>query len=345
MTARVAFIGCGSHATNNIFPMLKYARCRLDSVCDLNETLARRNAQVFGAEAVYTDARRLLDERKVDGVFVVGPPAMHYEVGRQVLERGLPLFVEKPPAPTLSQTQELADLARQHKTFFMTGFMKRFGMTYRKAQELIASGEFVPAVGRFQYGHWAMSDLRSMLLGMCSHPLDLALTFFGPATSLSSTLYRDDRQAISLAVTLRFASGRWTQLMLDASQPRIQERVEISGTMDGNNALLVIDNVEHMELHRQKHNGIDLLAPSLDTINPQFDLADIQVWRPDYGIPNMAQTRYFNQGFAGEVREFVDAIIEKRAAVPGAAESLAVMRLIEAIAAKPDGETILKPQT
>jgi len=345
MTARVAFIGCGSHATNNIFPMLKYARCRLDSVCDLNETLARRNAQVFGAEAVYTDARRLLDERKVDGVFVVGPPTMHHAVGRQVLERGLPLFVEKPPAPTLSQTQELADLASRHKTFFMTGFMKRFGMTYRKAQELIASGQFVPAAGRFQYGHWAMTDLRSMLLGMCSHPLDLALTFFGPPTSVQSALYRDERQAISLAVTLRFASGRWAQLMLDASQPRIQERVEISGTMDGNNALLVIDNVEHMELRRQKHNGIDLLAPSLDTINPQFDLADIQVWRPDYGIPNMAQTRHFNQGFAGEVREFVDAIIEKRAAVPGAAESLAVMRLIEAIAAKPDGETILKPQT
>lgn len=345
MTARVAFIGCGSHATNNIFPMLKYARCRLDSVCDLNEALACRNAQIFGADAVFTDVRRLLDERKVDGVFVVGPPAMHYEVGRQVLERGLPLFVEKPPAPTLAQTQELADLARQHKTFFMTGFMKRFGMTYRKAQELITAGQFVPAASRFQYGHWAMTDLRSMLLFMCAHPLDLALTFFGQATSVRSALYRDQRQAISLAVTLRFASGRWAQLMLDASQPRIQERVEISGTMDGNNALLVMDNVEHLELHRQKHNGVDLHAPSLDTINPQFELADIQVWRPDHSLPNMGQTRHFNQGFAGEVREFIDAISEKRHAVPGAAESIAVMRLIEAIAAKPDGETILKPQT
>ncbi|MEI8064240.1 MAG: Gfo/Idh/MocA family oxidoreductase [Verrucomicrobiota bacterium] len=345
MSARVAFIGCGSHATNNIFPMLKYARCRLDSVCDLDETLARRNAQIFGAEAVYTDARRLLDERKVDGVFVVGPPSMHYEVGRQVLERGLPLFVEKPPAPTLAQTQELADLAHRHGTFFMTGFMKRFSMTYRKAQELMTSGQFVPAAARFQYGHWAMSDLRSMLLSMSSHPLDLALTFFGPATSMQSVLYRNERQAISLAVTLRFASGRWAQLMLDASQPRIQERVEISGTMDGDNALLVMNNVEHLELHRQKHSGIDLLTPSLDTINPQFDLADIQVWRPDYGIPNMGQTRHFNQGFAGEVREFIDAVIEKRPAVPGTAESLAVMRLIETIAANPDGESNLETQT
>jgi myo-inositol 2-dehydrogenase/D-chiro-inositol 1-dehydrogenase len=340
MSARVAFIGCGSHATNNIFPMLKYARCRLDSVCDLNEELARRNAQIFGAEAAYTDVRRLLDEREVDGIFVVGPPSMHHEVGKLVLERGLPLFVEKPPAPSLVQTQELVDIARQHGTWFMTGFMKRFGMTYRKAQELMTAGHFVPAAMRLQYGHWRSTDLRSMLLYMSSHPLDLAMAFFGPVHSLHSTIYRDSRQSISLAVTLRFASGRWAQLMLDGSQPRIQERVEISGTMDGNNALLVMDNVEHLELHRQKHNGVDLLAPTLDAVQPQFELSDIQVWRPDHGLPNMGQTRHFNQGFAGEVREFINAILEKRRAVPGAVESLAVMRLIEAIAAKPDGETM-----
>jgi hypothetical protein len=35
--AKVAFVGCGSHATNNIFPMLRYASCTLEAVCDLNE--------------------------------------------------------------------------------------------------------------------------------------------------------------------------------------------------------------------------------------------------------------------------------------------------------------------
>lgn len=343
MSARVAFIGCGTHATNNIFPMLKYARCRLDSVCDLNDELARRNAQIFGAEAAYTDVRRLLDERKVDGVFVVGPPPMHHEVGKLVLERGLPLFVEKPPAPSLAQTQELVDVARQHGTWFMVGFMKRFGMTYRKARELIASGQFVPAAGSFKYGHWACRELRGMLLGMSSHPLDLALHFFGDVKSVNAAMSRDARRAISLAVTLRFQSGKWAQFMLDSSQPRIQERVEISGTMNGGNALIVLDNVERMELHRQGQNGIDVLAP-LPEVNPQFDLGDIQLWRPDNGIPNMGQTRHFFQGFAGEVREFANAILEKRPAVPGATESLAVMRLIEAIAAKPDGETCFDPQ-
>jgi myo-inositol 2-dehydrogenase/D-chiro-inositol 1-dehydrogenase len=330
MSVRVAFIGCGSHATNNIYPMLKYARCRLDSVCDLNETLARRNAQIFGAEAVYIDARRLLDERKVDGVFVVGPPAMHHEIGRQVLERGLPLFVEKPPAPTLAQAEELVALARQHHTILMVGFMKRHGMTYQKARAMMATGEFVPAAGFFRYGHWPMDNLNSMLLGMGSHPIDLAISFFGDVKSVSSTLARDARKVISLAVTLEFTSGKWAQLMLDASQPRIQERVEISGTCAGGNALMIIDNVERMELHRQGQRGIDVLA-ELYEIQPQFDLADIQMWRPDNGIPNMGQTRHFFQGFAGEVREFVDAILEQREPYPNGDESLKTMRVIATI--------------
>ena len=62
--AKVAFVGCGTHATNNLYPMLAYARARLDAVCELNRALAERNARIFGAASVYTDAERMLEERK-----------------------------------------------------------------------------------------------------------------------------------------------------------------------------------------------------------------------------------------------------------------------------------------
>jgi len=336
--ARVGFIGCGTHSTNNIYPMLKYARCRLDAVCDLNEDLAKRNALIFGASTVYTDAEKMLDERKLDGVFVVGPSEIHYILGKKILERSIPLFVEKPPAPNLESVREMVDIAKKKGVFVMTGFMKRHGMPYKKAREFITSGQFNPAVGFFKYGHWQSNDLRGMLLGMSIHIIDLAISFFGEVAFVTSCLY-NAKGPISLAVTLQFQSGQWAQIMLDSSQPRIQERVEISGTMNGGNALIIIDNIQQMELHRQGRNGIDLLAPSLAEINPDFDLRDIQVWRPDYGIPNMGQNRPFFQGFAGEVREFVDAIIEKREPYPSSEDSLKSMRVIEAISANPNGAT------
>jgi myo-inositol 2-dehydrogenase / D-chiro-inositol 1-dehydrogenase len=265
---------------------------------------------------------------------------MHYEVGKKVLARGIPLFVEKPPALDLPQIQEMVDLAREKGVFFMRGFMKRHGMTYARVRTMIDTGEFDPAMGFFQYGHWAMLDLRGMLLAMSSHPIDLAIFLFGRVESLTAPTYRSSR-ALSIALTLRFQTGKLAQLMLDSSQPRIQERVVLSGTLDGGNALIVVDNVHQMEVHRQGHHGIDLLASSLPEISPELALEDINVWRPDYGIPNMGQTRHFFQGYAGEVREFVNALLKGREPYPGMVEALHTMEVIEAVATTPNGTTEL----
>ena len=349
--AKIGFVGCGSHSTNNLYPMLRYSRCRLQAVCDLNEELARRNARIFGANTVYTDAGKMLDTEKLDGVLVCGPPDLHYQMGTKVLERGIPLFVEKPPAPDLKSAEELVRLAKEHRTFIMTGFMKRHGLVYMKARELITSGAFEPAAGLFKYSHWPNTNVRWMLLGMSIHIIDLAISFFGEVAEVTSVMHQSQR-AISLAVTLRFASGKWAQLMLDSSQPRIQEHVEISGAMDGGNALVVMDNVHQMELHRQGMNGIDLVTwsdkgactPELHEIAPKCDLADIQMWRPDYGIPNMGQNSAFLQGYAGEVREFADAIVDRREPWPGTDDTLKAMRVIEAIINKPDGTTKIQAE-
>lgn len=338
---RIAFIGCGTHSTNNLYPCLAYADCTLDAVVDLDQALAERNARIFGGASSYTDVSRMLDERTPDGVFIVGPPAIHYELGKQVLARGIPLYVEKPTAPSLAQAREMVALARANGTFVMTGYMKRFGLPYRKARELIRSGGFDPSMGWFRYAHWPSNDIGSMLLVMSVHIIDLAISFFGAPLAVSSqSMRRNDR--VSLALTLRFAGGRMAQLTLDSSQPRIQERIEISGVMDGANALIVVDNVQHLELHRGNDSGIDVCAPSLAEIEPRVPLGEIAIWRPDYAIPNMGQQRHFFQGFTGAVREFVAAITAKRDPSPSPEEALWAMEIVDAVTRTPDGTTELR---
>jgi predicted dehydrogenase len=225
----------------------------------------------------------------------------------------------------------------------MTGFMKRHGLAYAKIREAIQADRFQPGAGLLKYGHWPCGDIREMLMFMSIHIIDLAVSFFGKPASVTSASCRRNRDgALTLAVTLRFQSGRLAQLVLDSGQPRIQERVEISGMMDGGSAMYVVDNVQHMELHRQGSNGIDLLAPTMQEISPAINLDDIRVWRPDYGIPNMGQTRLFFQGFAGEVREFVNAVNEHREPYPGMDDAREAMRIVEAISATPDGVVELR---
>jgi predicted dehydrogenase len=340
---RIGFVGCGTHSTHSLYPMIKYARAQLVSVCDQDLGLAKRNMEIFGGQSSFAFVDELLDHGGIDAVMVVGPAELHYQAGMKALRRGLPTFVEKPTAPDLARVHEMADAARAGHTILMTGFMKRHSMTYGKIRDYIRSGRFIPNSCFIKYTHWPMSvsDLRGMLLGMSSHPIDLMLSFLGRPTRIQCTLGQGAREEATLLVNLAFPQNRVGQLFL-GSQVRIQERLEMSGQLDGKPAFFAVDNVDRIELHSQGHSGIDVTQPTLDQIDPQFELEDIQAWRPDYGIPNMGQSRHFIQGFAAEVREFCNAIIEGRQPVPNADDAVETFQVLEAIAANPNGTTELR---
>ncbi|MCL2741637.1 MAG: Gfo/Idh/MocA family oxidoreductase, partial [Oscillospiraceae bacterium] len=336
------FIGCGTHSTNNLYPMLAYANCRLSCVCDLNESLARRNASLYGdaSTKAYADAGRMLDEERVDGLMIVGPPAMHHRYGMEALRRGIPVFVEKPPAPSLAEAAEMVGAAKAGGTFVMCGFMKRFGSAYKKVREMVGTGGLSLSSGYFKYSHWPADDIR-MMYGMSIHIIDLAICLFGKVATIHSA-YGKPNGRVSVQLSMRHASGLATMLMLDSSHPRIHERVELSGVMEGRNALVIVDNVQHMELHTEQsdYTFIDVIAPTMQDISPTAGFDGIRVWRPDYALPNMGQTRHFFQGFAGEMREFVDAITEGRPAEPSNDSILEAMAVIEAVIARPNGDSV-----
>ena len=338
----LGFIGCGTHATNNTYPMLAYTHGRLEAVCDLNEDLAKRNTALYGdaLTKTYTDADRMLEETTLDGLMIIGPPAIHYKYGMAALQKGIPVYVEKPPAPDLAKTIEMVEAAKQNNTFVMCGFMKRFGLTYKKIREMVENDEFKLATGFFKYAHWVAENL-DMMYGMSIHIIDLAISLFGKVNALYSACDKVNG-CLTISLILHHENGLHTQLMLDTSQPRLQEHVEISGKMEGKNTLIIVDNVHHMEMHteQQEFSFIDVLA-DLPDINPSVGFDGIKVWRPDYALPNMGQTRHFFQGFAGETREFVNAIKEKRIAYSSNDEITEAMRVIEAVIAKPNGYSVV----
>ncbi|MCL2701536.1 MAG: Gfo/Idh/MocA family oxidoreductase [Phycisphaerae bacterium] len=338
---RIGFVGCGTHSTHNLYPMLKYAACELVATCDRDESLAQRNAAVYGAKAAYTDYRRMMDQETLDAVMVCGPFDLHYAAGCEAMSRGLPVWVEKPPAPDLASTLKMVEIANKNKTFFMIGFMKRFALTYRKVWEFAQNGRAKLSSGLFRYTHWAGMDLHITMMAMAVHPVDLAMSYFGVPSEVTSFVYDAAPKTPCVNLTLRFPDGRWATILLGCHGPRIQEHVELYGQMDGKDGYFAIDNVLNMELHTAGQGGVDIVAPTFAQIAPTFDMDDIKVWRPDLGIPNMAQCSTFAGGYAGEIREFVNAIREGRRATPSNEDVIPVMKVVDAVLKKPNGRTVL----
>ena len=135
--AKLAFIGCGGFATHSLFPNIwMVPEIDLVAVCDLDRAKAEANARNFGARRVYSNMEEMLDKEELDGVFVIGPAPMHYEVAPHVLKRGIPVYVEKPSANTSAEAKELAEIAEANGTWGQCGFMKRFAIARVRLRSL-----------------------------------------------------------------------------------------------------------------------------------------------------------------------------------------------------------------
>lgn len=228
---RIGFVGCGDHATGFLYPTIHtIAEIDLIAVCDLKEELARRNARNFGARKWYTNLGKMLSEEKLDGVVIVGTPQMHYQVGKQCLYAGLPIFVEKPSAISYKEALDLAEYAKDKGLFGAVAYMKRCSTCYRMAKAITEKEEF-GAINeievRFANGRypaiWGIKEpARAFLIGQAVHILDLIRFFCGEVTEIYASLNEveriDNDGIFGYAITVTFKNGAVGVMNLNASQ-------------------------------------------------------------------------------------------------------------------------------
>jgi predicted dehydrogenase len=109
---RLVQIGCGEHARVAHGPsQARCARERSDLVlaacCDVDPARAESFRRDFGYARAFTDAPAMLEAERPDAVVVVVPIERTEAVGSLVLERRIPLLLEKPPGATAAEVDRL----------------------------------------------------------------------------------------------------------------------------------------------------------------------------------------------------------------------------------------------
>lgn len=223
--AKVAVVGCGSFSSRSILPNFAFIpSADLVAVCDIVVERAKEAARKFGARRYYASMEEMLDSEELDGVFVIGPAPMHYELAPKVLSRGIPVYVEKPSATTAQHARELAELADAHGTFGQVGYMKRFADVYMMAKEIVSRDEFGQLhIIRCKFAQgpypsiWGIEPpCKAMLIGQLCHIFDL-VRHFGGEVKWVHALYREvTATQFAFLVNLEFASGALGQLYLSS---------------------------------------------------------------------------------------------------------------------------------
>jgi predicted dehydrogenase len=227
MTLRVAVLGVGHFGRFHALKAANGARTRLAALHDADPARAAAVSAEVGAPAL--PAAEAIEA--ADAVIVAAPTRFHAALGRQVLEAGRHLFMEKPLAATLEEADSLASLAAAKGRVLQVGHIERFSAAFRAV---------TAAPGRDAALSWEAvraAPFRprsldvSVVLDLMIHDIDLVLTLAGEepaAVEAVGSRVASDHPDFAVA-RFRFPSGRAAVITASRVSLAMERRLRVLG--------------------------------------------------------------------------------------------------------------------
>jgi predicted dehydrogenase len=145
----------------------------LAAVVDADILRAQAVAAEFGGRAFGSVSDMLTALPAVKAVSVAVPTVAHLATARELMERGVDVLVEKPLAVSVSETDALIALAKQHGRVAQAGHLERFNPAVRATWALLTRPMF------FEVHRLSVFTPRSLdvdvVLDLMIHDLDIVL--------------------------------------------------------------------------------------------------------------------------------------------------------------------------
>jgi predicted dehydrogenase len=123
----------------------------------------------------------------VDAVSLVVPTALHYEIAREFLHRGVHVLVEKPITTTVEQAAELVDLARRRGVVLLVGHVERFKPAVQALRDQVTEPLFVQVRRVRPWDRRRVMDV-GVVLDLMIHDLDIILTLLRASVARVSAI-------------------------------------------------------------------------------------------------------------------------------------------------------------
>jgi predicted dehydrogenase len=112
----------------------------LHAVATRSEQSARAAAEAFGASLWFDDPKAMIADDEVDAIVVAVKAPDHFELVRQALLCGKPVYCEWPFGRTVEEARILDALAQERNLATAVGLQGRFSPWLRQAKEVVEEG-------------------------------------------------------------------------------------------------------------------------------------------------------------------------------------------------------------
>ncbi|QKJ20579.1 Gfo/Idh/MocA family protein [Microbacterium hominis] len=331
---RCVIVGTGAIAHAHADAIEAYPAAELVAVTDLSRASAEAFAERHGVAAVYDDLDTLLAEVKPDVVHVCTPPVAHTAQTLAAFAAGAHVVVEKPPAPSLEELDQMRAAAAAAGRELAVVFQQRTGTAAAHVKRLLDAGAFGrPLMAQCQTlwfrgadyfavpwrGKWE-TEGGGPTLGHAIHQIDLLAYLLGEWESVQGQLWRLDRETgteDASTATVTFANGAVAAVTTSAVSPREVSSIRI----DTQKATITVD---HLYGHAHEHWKI--------TPAPGFE-AEAEAWQ----LPESEEA----SGHNPLIRAVFDALRAGAPLPPTAADPARSFEIVAAIyASAADGAAV-----
>jgi predicted dehydrogenase len=214
-------------------------------ICDVSsESLGDARARHPNALTTQ-DFDEVLADETVQAVAVATPVPTHYALARRALEAGKHVLVEKPPAMTGAEMDDLVSLAEQRDLVLMPGHLLLYHPGVQKLKELVDSGELgdVLCVYGNRQNLGVIRPDENALWSLGVHDLSVILYLLEEEPSEAIAQGRDFLQPGVEDVVfcfLRFPSGKIAHMHLSWLDPHKMRKL----TVVGSEKMVVFDDME-----------------------------------------------------------------------------------------------------
>lgn len=141
----VGVIGCKGMGWSNLNAILRTGNVECAGLCDVDENVLNQRAAELedntGTKAeLYTDYRRMLENKDIDAVIIATPDHWHCLQTVHACEAGKDVYVEKPLGKDTAECDVMVKAARYYNRVVQVGQWQRSGRHWNDAVDFLQSG-------------------------------------------------------------------------------------------------------------------------------------------------------------------------------------------------------------
>ncbi len=320
---KVGVIGCGYWGPNLIRNFNALPDAEVAAIADLDEKRLAHVGLLYPGALKTTDHMKIIEDPTIDAVVVATPMSTHFRLGKQVLEAGKHLFLEKPMATTSDDCRALIDLAARMERHVMVGHTFIYTPAVRKIKSLMDSGElgdvYYVNIQRVNLGLFQKDA--NVVWDLAPHDVSMLNFLFGAdpvRVSATGRCYVQQDLGIEdvAFLTLEYPDGRLAHIHVSWLDPNKIRNC----TVVGSRKMLVYDDVSPAEKIRVYDKGVDV-QPHYESFG-EFQL----LYRSgDVFIPRLDTV----EPLRIEAQHFVDVITGKAELMSNGGHGLRVVQVLE----------------